>query len=57
MDGGKPTTACAVNAFFAFVVVVLIALDLVAMEAFVTRGAMSPLMLDVQMHGDPAELD
>jgi hypothetical protein len=55
MDGVQPTAALAMDTFFAFVVVVLIALDLVAMEAYITHGAMSPLMLDAQMRGEPVE--
>jgi hypothetical protein len=55
MNSIEPTAVLAVDTFFAFVVVVLITLDLVALEASITRGAMSPLSSETQVYGDPAE--
>jgi hypothetical protein len=44
MDSSQRARGFLLNVFFSATVAVLVALDLVAAEAFVTHGAMSPLL-------------
>ena len=44
MEASQPARTLVLNVFFAATVAALVALDLVAAEAYVTHGEMSPLL-------------
>jgi hypothetical protein len=54
MESSQPAREFVLNVFFGATVTILVALDLVAAEAFVTHGEMSPLLASSISSGAPA---